>query len=167
MSHILYYWRNCGHWVQLKLIAPYLQNRVQQGEIGNCQSVECLITSGVPQGSVLFLSGVPQGPLFFIAFIIYLPEKCVCAPFLLPDDLKLASSSPIELQKDLLSLMKWSKENKLDFNLKKTKLLQIKFTDYYSKSKIQCDYIFLNMAKMISFLQQRVLVIFVFGSLQI
>ena len=66
---------------------------------------------------------------------------CVCAPFLFADDLKIASSSLIELQKDLLSLMKWSEENQLDFNIKKTKLLQ------FSKSKIQSDYPVLYMGE--------------------
>ena len=130
----------------LKLIASYLQNRVQQVEMENCQSevvsitswvtswVGWSITSGVPQGSVV-------GPLFFIAFINDLPENCECVPFLFADDLKLASSSLIELQNDLLSLMKWSEENKLDFNLQKTKLL------HFSKSKIQGDNLVLDMGE--------------------
>ena len=118
----------------LKLIASYLQNGVHQVNIENCQSEECPITSGVPQGSVV-------GPLFFIAFINDLPENCECVPFLFADDLKLASSSLIELQNDLLSLMKWSEENKLDFNLQKTKLL------HFSKSNIQCDNLVLHMGE--------------------
>ena len=118
----------------LKLIASYLQNRVQQVKIENCQSEECPITSGVPQGSVV-------GPLFFITFINDLPENCECVPFLFADDLKLASSSLFELQNDLLSLMKWSEENKLDFNLQKTKLL------HFSKSKMQCDNLVLHMGE--------------------
>ena len=118
----------------LKLIASYLQNRVQQVKIENCQSEECPITSGVPQGSVV-------GLLFFIAFINDLPENCECVPFLFDDDLKLASSSLIELQNDLLSLMKWSEENKLDFNLKKTNLL------HFKKSKMQCDDLVLHMGE--------------------
>ena len=118
----------------LKLIASYLQNRMQQVKIENCQSEECPITSGVPQGSVV-------GPLFFIAFINDLPENCECVPFLFADDLKLASSSLFELQNDLLSLMKWSEENKLDFNLQKTKLL------HFSKSKMQCDNLVLHMGE--------------------
>ena len=43
-------------------------------------------------------------PLFFIAFLNDLPEKCVCVPLLFADDLRLASSSLIDFQKDLLSL---------------------------------------------------------------
>ena len=119
---------------QLKLIASYLQNQVQEVKIESCQSEECPITSGVPQGPVV-------RPLFFIGFINDLPENCECVPFLFADDLKLASSSLIELQKDLLSLKKCSEGNKLDSNLQKTKLL------HFSKSKIQCDNLVLHMGE--------------------
>ena len=65
-------------------------------------------------------------------------------PCLLTDDLKLASSSPIDLQNDLLSLLMWSIEHKLSFNFEKTKLLHV------SKISVICDHPVLFMGSDIS-----------------
>ena len=108
-------------------LASYLQNRIQQVRVGTYRSDELSITSGVPQGSVV-------GSLFFLNFIIDLPDFCTCTLFLLADDLKLASFSLFTLQSDLLSLLTWSKNNKLDFNFKKTSLLNIRETS------VKCDH---------------------------
>ena len=100
------------------MTASYLQNIVQQVRVGNYLSDELSTASGVPQGSVV-------GPLFFLIFIDDLTDFCTCAPFLFADDLKLATSSMFTIQNDWLSLLSWSKNNKLDFNFKKNEFSEL------------------------------------------
>ena len=50
------------HEINLKLFSSYLENRKQYTEIENVKSNTSLITTGVPQGSIL-------GPLLFIVYI--------------------------------------------------------------------------------------------------
>ena len=136
------------------VIASNLQNRVQQVRVGNYLSDELFITSGVPQGSVV-------GTLFFLIFINDLPDFCICTPFLFADDLKLAGSCMYTIQNDLLSLLTWSKNNKLDFNFKKTNLLN------FSTTSVKCDHPVLFMENDIYLKNEkiRVLVVIVSPSL--
>ena len=113
------------HVSRLKVIAPYLQDRVQVKN-GNYCSDEVSFTSSFPRKSVL-------GHLFFVIFINVFPDFCTCTLFLFAYDLKLASSSLITLV-DMLSLVKWRNNNKPNFDFQKTNLLN------FSKTIVKCDY---------------------------
>ena len=101
----------------LKVIASYLQSRMEQIKIGISFSEELSITSGVPKGFML-------APLLVLAFIDDPPEYCTCYLFLFANDLQLAESSLVDLQNHLWSLFMWSNENKLSSNFEKTMLLK-------------------------------------------
>ena len=83
------------------------------------------IPSGVPQGSIL-------GPLFFVIFTSNLPEVVSVGNTLAmyADDCKAFSviSCPnvqLMFQEDLDRLCIWSDQNRIDFNVKKCKLMRI------------------------------------------
>ena len=120
----------------------------------------------VNQKSVSFTSGVHQGSrlssFFFIAFIkTCSSDACVfnfCSLMTIYWQVHL--SSLIELQKDLLSLMKWVNETNSNLTGRRNYYL-------FGKSKVQCDYLILYMKKMISIVRRRVFLILMFGFLQI
>ena len=64
----------------LTMIASHLGNRVQHVTIGNSLSEELLITTGVPQGSML-------KPLCVLILVNNLPEFSTCQLYRFTDDL--------------------------------------------------------------------------------
>ena len=88
--------------------------------------------SGVPQGSVL-------GPLLFLIFICELPDWIKCNMKMFADDTKVwkrigAVEDGEELQRDLDTMMEWSDEWLLRFNLEKCKVMHVghQFDTVYS-----------------------------------
>ena len=75
------------HSSSIKLIHSYLSSRNQSVKINNVTSNPLLITTGIPQGSML-------GPLLFIMFINDITNSCLC--YLFADDciLEEAGESP-------------------------------------------------------------------------
>ena len=63
-------------------IQSFLENRVMQVSVGGCSSSPRLVSSGVPQGSVL-------GPLLFIMYVNSLGADFNCEWYSFADDLKL------------------------------------------------------------------------------
>ena len=104
----------------IKLFQLYLTCQKQVGKVDGCFSSEAVVTSGVPQGSVL-------GPLLFIIFINDVTDSIQhCEYFLYCDDLKLFSVSSIDkIQNDIDSLSSWSFLNELDFHPDKCKILSL------------------------------------------
>ena len=103
----------------LEVLASYLENRTQWVKCDNVSSSSKLVTSGVPQGSLL-------GPLLFCIFINDLPEVLkFTTPFIYADDLKLFSAglSKFEIQSDISALEKWVNGNKMELAPDKCKEL--------------------------------------------
>ena len=108
---------------ELKWFKSYLENRYQYVEINNEKSPLCLITTGVPQGSIL-------GPLLFL---IYMNDIVKASSFfkyiLYADDTNLQATlraSDEDNDKLVLELNKirdWLAVNKLSLNILKTKYM--------------------------------------------
>ena len=95
----------------LMLFQSYLNGQKQVVKVDGCFSSEAVVTSGVPQGSVL-------GPLLFIICINNVTDSIQNSEcFFYWDDLKLFSVSSIDkIQNDIDSLSSWSVLNELDFH---------------------------------------------------
>ena len=96
-------------------IASFLSNRSQHVVVNGMTSFLAMIISGVPQGSVL-------GPLLFILFINDM-QGCISLSTIrfFADDTRLLKhifchTDSSELQKDLDSVIKWSKENNMSLH---------------------------------------------------
>ena len=92
----------------LKLIHSYLNGRTQTVRVISSYSSEFVVTSGVPQGSLL-------GPLFFL---VYINEIAICdslIPLLFADDAKFLGLdiSSMAFQDDLDRLYEWIVKNRL------------------------------------------------------
>ena len=105
--------------------ADYLSGRRQRVVVDGATSNWVPVTSGVPQGSLL-------GPVLFVIFINdlpdILPDETLAA--LYADDTKLYKSITSvgdceSLQQALTDLDCWSRDNNLDFNESKCKVLTI------------------------------------------
>ena len=105
--------------------ANYLSGRCQRVVIDGTASNWAPVTSGVPQGSIL-------GPVLFVIFIndlpYILPDEKMAA--LYADDTKVCNSIRSKadcekVQQALTNLECWNRENNLDFNSSKCKVLTI------------------------------------------
>ena len=113
---------------ELELLHSYLSNRSQYVNIGGCCSSLNYVTCGVPQGSIL-------GPVLFLLFINDLPSAVSHSVVdIYVDDTALSFSSTVDeapskiataLQQDLKELSRWSLQNKMTINAKKTKSMLI------------------------------------------
>lgn len=107
-------------WV-VNWISCFLRDRVQKVKVCNDVSANCVVTSGVPQGSVL-------GPLLFLIYINDIGVGLKAKFRLFADDFVLyleiieARDSEI-LQGDLELLGNWSKINKMGMNVEKCKFV--------------------------------------------
>ena len=100
----------------VSLFKSYLQGRYQKVEVNGVWSSAIIVTSGIPQGSVL-------GPLLFVIFINDLPGTCLYSScFIFADDSKLLNSDPNLLQVDINNFIEWTKSNLMSLNENKCKL---------------------------------------------
>lgn len=106
-------------------LKSYLTNRRQYVKVGEEESLDFVVNSGVPQGSHI-------GPTVFLAFINDLPSVLTDDVFLsmFADDVRFAKpiKSPIDstmLQSSIDSLRNWCDVNDLHLNLNKCTVLSI------------------------------------------
>lgn len=107
----------------LKWIEDFLSARTQEVVIDGTKSTPSLVSSGVPQGTVL-------GPLLFLAYINDMPEGIQSTVKLFADDSllyrKISSKQDcVELQQDLDRLQEWEKKWQMAFNAEKCEVLCI------------------------------------------
>lgn len=139
--------------VAKKLISTYLTGRVQcvvdtneRGEI--IKSNYCLITKGVPQGSII-------GPLLYILYTNELPSLVKDQLVMYADDTSIVISEENDVQEHLTDsvniLQDWFTRNNLLMNIEKTQLIQFR-----SSIKEESSYIINNVkidtSKSVSFL---------------
>lgn len=119
----------------VRWLESYLKDRRQCVRIGNVESREITVTSGVPQGSHL-------GPILFLLFInsaasVFSTSKCL----LYADDLKLfcpvnSLEDCLALQRDLDNLVGWCNLNALNININKCRVMRF----YKCKSPYRYPY---------------------------
>ena len=106
-------------------MSSFLQGRTQYVIVDGAFSDPCKVLSGVPQGTVL-------GPLFFLIYINDIQDNLSPGTFLrlFADDSLLYRvindiSDCYTLQKDLLQLQKWEKDNKMEFHPNKCQMIRL------------------------------------------
>ena len=116
----------------LDWIKDFLKDRTQRVVIRGTASSMRVVTSGVPQGSIL-------GPILFLIFINDLPLGILSALSLFADDSKLFSriingknmkkvndvNGSQNLQNDLNAVLEWANKWKMEFNVSKCKIMHL------------------------------------------
>ena len=107
----------------LNLINAFLTNRTHQVLVNGSHSETQIVTSGVPQGTVL-------GPLLFLLYINDIENNLTSKIRLFADDSALYRKIDTlavshSLQQDILRLQDWADKWQMKFNIKKCKLLRI------------------------------------------
>ena len=102
-------------------ICDYLTNRKQKCIVEGWLPV----TSGVPQGTIYIL-----GPLLFLLYINYIADNLTSKGALFADDCVLfrevqTKGDQLELQNDLIKLIKWSNKWQMTFNPEKCEVLEL------------------------------------------
>ena len=107
----------------LNWINAFLTNRTHQVLVNGSHSETQIVTSGVPQGTVL-------GPLLFLLYINDIENNLTSKIRLFADDSALyrkidTLADSHSLQQDILRLQDWADKWQMKFNIKKCKLLRI------------------------------------------
>ena len=97
-------------------VRAFLWDRTFHVVVRDALSANVVVTSGVPQGSVL-------GPLLFVVYINDLAEKLSGKSFIYADDLKVVTTSPEMLARDLETVREWSHTWDLPLNNDKCAVL--------------------------------------------
>ena len=108
-------------------IEDWLTDRLQRVCLAGESSSWTRVTSGVPQGSVL-------GPLLFLIYINDIDQKIVSRILKFADDTKLYSRAGSDedidkLRRDLRSLVDWSKDWLMMFNVEKCKVMHVGYSN--------------------------------------
>ena len=107
----------------LEWIRSFLSGRTQSVVVDGAESDTLLVTSGVPQGSVL-------GPAMFLVYINSLPKGVNSTVRLFADDTVIYREISSEedhhtLQADLDTLVQWEREFSMEFHPKKCNILGV------------------------------------------
>lgn len=110
----------------LKWFASYLTDRTQQVKFNSTVSSKMKTEFGVPQGSIL-------GPILFLLYINDLKKvlkTCDCRMFADDTIIYYSSKNSYEIEKninkDLINLTQWLKDNMISLNVAKTKFVLIR-----------------------------------------